>query len=250
MVSKAWDNSRLILERRAVVDGVVEMSGRLAAVGAICLGCATPSASFHRRYDRMLSDLPISGNIVRLRLSVRRFRCADTLCPRRTFSEPLAPPIGRRYGREGGPLRCLGACGCCHAGWQARRADDGAIGGAVVARHDAGCSATYRVLGCFPAASAGDRHGRFRLASRAQLRQHCCGSRAPAGHRPATRSPGSARIRRSRSSAGTADQVTVPRPARRRPKRSRRPTAGTCSRMLRLPSLPRRARRCIVYAGR
>jgi hypothetical protein len=35
MVSKAWDGSLkppgLIVERRAVIDGVVEMSGRLAA---------------------------------------------------------------------------------------------------------------------------------------------------------------------------------------------------------------------------
>lgn len=108
MAVKAWDSSLtlpgLIVESRAVVDGTVEISGRLASAGAICPDCATPSSSFHSRYDRTLSDLPVSGSTVRLRLSVRRFRCTHRSCPRRTFSEPLAPPVGRRYGRRVG--RC------------------------------------------------------------------------------------------------------------------------------------------------
>jgi transposase len=108
MASKAWDSSLrlpgLIVERRTVTDGIVEMSGRLAAAGANCPDCAMPSTSLHSRYDRTLSDLPVSGSTVRLLLSVRRFRCTHTPCPRRTFSEPLAPPVGRRYGRRVG--RC------------------------------------------------------------------------------------------------------------------------------------------------
>ena len=58
------------MERRTVIDGIVEMSGRFAAVGA---DCAIPSTSLQSRYDRTLSDLPVSGSTVRLRLSVRRF---------------------------------------------------------------------------------------------------------------------------------------------------------------------------------
>lgn len=108
MSSKAWDSSLrlpgLIVESRTVIDGIVEMSGRLAAAGANCPDCVMPSMSLHSRYDRRLSDLPVSGSTVRLRLSVRRFRCLHTPCPRRTFSEPLAPPVGRRYGRRVG--RC------------------------------------------------------------------------------------------------------------------------------------------------
>jgi len=104
MAVKAWDSSLtlpgLIVAIRAVVDGTVEVSGRLASAGAMCPDCATPSTSLHSRYDRTLSDLPVSGSTVRLRLSVRRFRCTHTSCQRRTFSEPLAPPVGRRYGRR------------------------------------------------------------------------------------------------------------------------------------------------------
>jgi len=113
MASKAWDSSLrlpgLILESRTVIDGTVEMSGRLAAEGANCPDCAMPSKSLHSRYDRKLSDLPVSGSTVRLRLSVRRFRCLHTPCPRRTFSEPLAPPVGRRYPHPFKPAEILAA---------------------------------------------------------------------------------------------------------------------------------------------
>lgn len=100
MVAKAWDSRlslpSLIVERRAVVDGIVQMFGRLAAPHGICPSCGTPSGSCHSRYDRTLSDLPISGARVELRLSVRRFRCGHAPCSRRTFSEPLPSVIGRR----------------------------------------------------------------------------------------------------------------------------------------------------------
>lgn len=59
-----------------------------------------------------LSDLPISGAVVKLRSSVRRFRCQQRSCRRKTFSEPLAPNIGRRHGRRvarrGGLLHAVG----------------------------------------------------------------------------------------------------------------------------------------------
>ncbi|WP_079730977.1 MULTISPECIES: ISL3 family transposase [Novosphingobium] len=104
MVAKAWDSRLslpgLIVERRAVVDGIVQMFGRLAAPHGICPSCGTPSGSCHSRYDRTLSDLPISGARVELRLSVRRFRCGHAPCSRRTFSEPLPSAFGRRYGRR------------------------------------------------------------------------------------------------------------------------------------------------------
>ncbi|WP_368667135.1 transposase family protein [Novosphingobium sp. 18050] len=60
------------------------MSGRLATAEAICPDCATLSTSFHSRYDRTLSDLPISGSMVRLRLSVRR--CVGSAAPTSLFS--------------------------------------------------------------------------------------------------------------------------------------------------------------------
>lgn len=96
----------LVVERRSVVDGVVEVSGRVAGVAGRCPDCGTSSSSCHSRYVRTLSDLPISGTTVKLRLSVRRFRCRQRSCRRKTFSEPLAPSLGRRHGRR--VARCDG----------------------------------------------------------------------------------------------------------------------------------------------
>ena len=98
--------SELIVERQAVVDGEVEISGRLAGAAGHCPDCGTPSSSCHSRYVRTLSDLPISGAAVKLRLSVRRFRCRQPSSRRKTFSEPLAPSLGRRHGRQ--VARCHG----------------------------------------------------------------------------------------------------------------------------------------------
>lgn len=111
MGTRGWDDSLslpgLIVDHRAIVDGVVRMSGRMAASHATCPDCGTASASCHSRYDRRLSDLPVSGARVELRLSVRRFRCVHDPCPRMTFSEPLAPTFGRRYGRRIGRCEAL-----------------------------------------------------------------------------------------------------------------------------------------------
>lgn len=48
----------------------------------------------------------MSGAMVKLRLSVRRFRCRQLSCQRKTFSETLAPSLGRRHGRR--VARCDG----------------------------------------------------------------------------------------------------------------------------------------------
>ena len=90
----------VVVERRSVVDGVVEISGRVAGAVGRCPECGTSSSSCHSRYVRTLSDLPISGAMVKLRLSVRRFRCKQHACARKTFTEALAPNIGRRHGRR------------------------------------------------------------------------------------------------------------------------------------------------------
>ncbi|MBB3358304.1 MULTISPECIES: hypothetical protein [unclassified Novosphingobium] len=64
-----WRLPGLLVERWIVVNGIVDMSRQLAATLAICSDGAMPSTSIHSRYERMLVDLPISGNGVRLQLS-------------------------------------------------------------------------------------------------------------------------------------------------------------------------------------
>jgi transposase len=46
-----------------------------------------PSRSVHSRYWRVLRDLPSHGKAVELHVAVRRFRCRDPNCIRKTYVE-------------------------------------------------------------------------------------------------------------------------------------------------------------------
>jgi transposase len=73
---------------------VLDASG--AAAAGVCPTCGTTSGYVHDRYIRQPRDLPWRGRRVRLRLIVRRFRCLNDACPRRTFAERFDPVL-RRY---------------------------------------------------------------------------------------------------------------------------------------------------------
>jgi transposase len=78
---------------------------------AACPDCAAPSCRVHSQYDRTLGDLPWQGRPVTLRVRVRRFRCLNPSCRRRTFAERLgetARPAARRTSRLGDLQRHLG----------------------------------------------------------------------------------------------------------------------------------------------
>lgn len=162
MAVKAWDSSLtlpgLIVESRAVVDGTVEISGRLASAGAICPDCATPSTSFHSRYE------PARYRICRSAAARFGFGCQSVDFAARTclahdarsanhWRRPLAVDMAAGWAAATpwyGQLRSRWAAG--------PGADDGATGGAVVARHDAACPAAWRSCRRATAARAGDRH--------------------------------------------------------------------------------------------
>jgi len=73
---------------------VLDASGATAA--GVCPTCGTASQYVHDRYTRQPRDLPWRGRRVRLRLIVRRFRCLNDACRRRTFAECFDPVL-RRY---------------------------------------------------------------------------------------------------------------------------------------------------------
>ncbi len=54
---------------------------------APCPLCAHPSAQLHSRYSRTVADRPWAGVPVRLHLHVRKFVCANPICPRAIFAE-------------------------------------------------------------------------------------------------------------------------------------------------------------------
>lgn len=80
-------------------DGRVLITATFSSSVAYCPACHHSSNSLHRRYARILRDLPWQGSTVDLRLNVRRFRCGARECPRITFAEAV-PLVCPRYGRQ------------------------------------------------------------------------------------------------------------------------------------------------------
>ena len=94
----------VVIERVLRVAGVVEIRARARASEASCPDCGTVSRRVHAGYHRCLSDLAVAGQSMRIVLSVRRFKCADTDCARATFVEQIAD-LTTRYGRHTTLLR-------------------------------------------------------------------------------------------------------------------------------------------------
>lgn len=71
------------------VEGQLHITATAIREGAACPICGQSSRSIHSWYQRFPQDLPSSGQVVRLHLHVRRFRCRNKACPRQTFAERL-----------------------------------------------------------------------------------------------------------------------------------------------------------------
>lgn len=56
-----------------------------------CPVCGSPATRIHSRYQRRLADLPSTGQPVHIVLTVRKFFCDAPTCPRKIFTERLAP---------------------------------------------------------------------------------------------------------------------------------------------------------------
>lgn len=82
-----------------------------ASGAADCPSCGTRSVSRHGWHCRCLQDLPVQGAPVALTLRVRRWRCRNPACERRTFVEQIgsvAPRLARRTSRVLTLVRALG----------------------------------------------------------------------------------------------------------------------------------------------
>lgn len=66
---------------------------------AHCTACGTTSSRKHGCYRRRVKDLPCSGHRITLEIHVRRFRCDNTRCRRRTFAECLPQFVARQQRR-------------------------------------------------------------------------------------------------------------------------------------------------------
>lgn len=85
---------------------------------AVCPACQAISGRVHSYYRRCPTDLPSSGKSVQLVLRVRRFRCLNSACQRKTFAErlPALPVSARQTSRLGTILESLAVVRSCEAG--------------------------------------------------------------------------------------------------------------------------------------
>ena len=77
----------LVVEQVQVCGETIHLTVRREAAGANCPDCGFWSEAFHSGYQRNLGDLPIAGRQAVVDLRVRRFRCYQLECPRKTFVE-------------------------------------------------------------------------------------------------------------------------------------------------------------------
>jgi transposase len=96
----------LVVEHVQLRDEIVHVTVRCEASGANCRDCGAWSEAFHSTYERSLSDLPIAGGQAVIDLRVRRFRCYQLGCPRKTFVEQ-ACILAQRYAHRTRRLRTL-----------------------------------------------------------------------------------------------------------------------------------------------
>ncbi|MFE4649776.1 transposase family protein [Streptomyces sp. NPDC056707] len=95
---------------------MVRVDVQCTTAGGACPECGAWSTRVHSSYLRFPADVPSAGRRVVLQLHVRRFRCRNTMCPRRTFVEQISG-LSRRYGQRTERLRStLAALGLALAG--------------------------------------------------------------------------------------------------------------------------------------
>lgn len=85
-------------------EGRLSISLLSTQPSSACPLCGTAATRIHSRYQRSLADLPCAGQPVSFQLSVRKFFCDESTCPRKIFTERLAPFVARSRAYDGTPL--------------------------------------------------------------------------------------------------------------------------------------------------
>lgn len=99
-------------------DGlVVEVAA--TSLTSRCPLCSEVSESIHCHYRRVLQDVPCAGRRVQLVLTVRKFSCRNSLCPRKVFAERIATlmePWARMTIRSCQQITSIGLATCGKGG--------------------------------------------------------------------------------------------------------------------------------------
>lgn len=99
------------MEQVGQTEEVILITACATTSSACCPDCQHRSSQVHSSSTRSPKALPSSGRAVRLLLRVRRFRCPNPICQRKTFAEPfphLVAPHAQRTGAVRDLLRVIG----------------------------------------------------------------------------------------------------------------------------------------------
>jgi transposase len=86
-------------------QGCLYVQAQSQTLTATCPSCDYQSDRIHSYYRRTLKDLPIGEHMVQLCLTVRRFRCVNPTCLRKTFVESLGP-LARKHAQRTQRFTC------------------------------------------------------------------------------------------------------------------------------------------------
>ena len=97
------------IQHIASSETMLTITARARSSTGICPTCGEATSHVHSYYTRTPQDLPISGQRVQLMVRVRRFRCPNPQCPRKTFAERLLelPVSSRQTSRLGTILESI-----------------------------------------------------------------------------------------------------------------------------------------------
>jgi len=96
-----WQLAGCKIDKVTITEHQIIIEARTKRPKQVCPDCEMPSTHYHSSHIRHIQDLPISTREVRVALRVKRFRCSNQDCPRKTFTETLRDiePYSRRTNR-------------------------------------------------------------------------------------------------------------------------------------------------------
>jgi transposase len=105
-----------VVDAAELAGGWLCIWARARAEATVCPRCGQSSARVHSAYQRRLADTPVGGHRVVIRLTVRRFFCANPDCPAVTFAEQIDGLTSRRARRTPPLARALAGIALALAG--------------------------------------------------------------------------------------------------------------------------------------
>ena len=109
------DLSQLIPDHFQLINHTIgETAVHISLIATLTVGrcpaCQLPTNKVHSFYQRTLTDLPICGKAVSLRIHLRKFFCRNDQCDRKIFAQTASEyffPYARRLNRARQPMQAL-----------------------------------------------------------------------------------------------------------------------------------------------